>query len=220
MTKPLAGQVALVTGASRGFGFAAAKAMGTAGAHVVAVAKTVGGLEELDDAIKSEGGEAVLVPLDICDDAGLERMCAALHERFGRADIWLHTACHAPPLSPAEHMDAKDLDKTIAVNIRAFQRAIRAIDPLLRLSKTPRAVIASDNRSGQKFFGPYAMSKAAQSAITQAWAAESGQTIKITEFEPAPMPTALRARFFPGEDRTPLANPEDEAKRFLQLATA
>ncbi|MEM9046241.1 MAG: SDR family oxidoreductase [Pseudomonadota bacterium] len=215
MTKPLAGQIALVTGASRGLGFAAAKAMGDAGAHVIAVARTVGGLEELDDAIKATGGETVLVPADICDEPGMERMCAALYQRFGRVDIWLHTACHAPPLCPAEHIDAKDLDKTIAVNIRAFQRLIRVIDPLLRLSEAPRAIIAADTHLGEKFFGHYAMSKAAQSSLTQAWAAESGQTIKITEFQPAPMPTALRARFFPGEDRSGLARAQDEAISLL-----
>ena len=215
MSGPFEGRIALVTGASRGFGFAAARAFGAAGAHVIAVARTVGGLEDLDDAIRAVGGRSMLVPADICDDRGMERMGAALHDRFGRIDVWLHTACRAPPLSPVEHADAGEFDKTVAVNIRAFQRLIRVLDPLLRLSTDPRAVIAADNCIGRKFFGPYAMSKAAQSAIAQAWAAESGKEIDIAEFEPAPMPTALRARFFPGEDRSALARPEREAARLV-----
>ncbi|MEM7239803.1 MAG: SDR family oxidoreductase [Pseudomonadota bacterium] len=197
-------QIALITGASRGFGHAAATALGSSGTHVVAVARTVGGLEDLDDAIQTAGGSATLVPLDICDDAGLGRMGAALFERFGRVDLWLHTACHTPPLCPSEHADAKDFDKALAVNVRAFQRLIRVVDPLLRLASAPAAVVLSDDCTDRKFFGSYAASKAAQSALTRAWAAESGSKIAISEYQPPPMPTAHRARFFPGEDRSRL----------------
>ena len=210
-----AGQTVLVTGASRGFGFACAAAMGAAGAHVLAVARTVGGLEELDELVTSTGGSATLVPLDICDDAGLERLGAAIHDRWGRADLWLHTAIHAAPLQPAEHIDAKELDKTIAVNIRAFQRLIRVVDPLLRLSPHPMALIAAANATGAKFHGTYTASKAAQSALTQAWAAESGARITIAEVVPPPMPTALRARFHPGEDRAPLCPIDEAASRLM-----
>ncbi|MEL6479196.1 MAG: SDR family oxidoreductase [Pseudomonadota bacterium] len=207
--------IALITGASRGFGFAAGRALGAAGWHVVAVARTVGGLEELDDAIQTSGGQATLVPLDITDDPGLERMGAALHGRFGRVDLWLHMAVHAPPLSPAEHVDAKDFDKTIAVNIRAFQRLIRVVDPLLRPAPAPRALIAAEDHGGTKFFGAYQASKAAQSALTQAWATEAATKITVAEIIPPPMPTATRARFFPGEDRSRLTNPAEAAARLL-----
>ncbi len=217
MTRGFAGQTVLVTGASRGFGYACASAIGASGAHVIAVAKTVGGLEDLDDEIQRAGGSATLVPLDICDDDGLARMGAALYQRFGKVDTWLHTACHAPPLSPVEHADAKDLDKTIAVNIRAFQRLIRVVDPLLRLAPSPRAIIAADPRSGDKFFGAYGMSKAAQSALTRSWAAESGTKISITEHTPPPMPTALRARFFPGEDRARLTPCDAAAADLMEI---
>jgi NAD(P)-dependent dehydrogenase (short-subunit alcohol dehydrogenase family) len=211
----LADRIALVTGASRGFGFACAAAMGEAGAHVLALGRTVGGLEELDEKISASGGNATLIPVDIRDDPGLERMGAAIHGRWGRVDLWLHTAIHAAPLQPAEHIAAKELDQTIAVNIRAYQRLIRVVDPLLRLSDSPMALIAADDPAGKKFHGTYAAAKAAQSALTKAWAAESGARITIAEIVPPPMPTALRARFHPGEDRAPLTPIEDAAARLM-----
>jgi NAD(P)-dependent dehydrogenase (short-subunit alcohol dehydrogenase family) len=210
-----AGKIALVTGASRGFGFACAAAIGGSGAHVIALARTVGGLEELDDKISATSGKATLIPLDICDDPGLGRLGAAIHERWGRVDLWLHTALHAAPLQPAEHIDAKELDKSIAIDIRAFQRLIRVIDPLLRLSSHPMALIAADDATGAKFHGTYAMAKAAQSALTRAWAAESGARIAIAEIIPPPMPTALRARFHPGEDRAKLCPVDEAATRLI-----
>jgi NADP-dependent 3-hydroxy acid dehydrogenase YdfG len=211
----LNGRIALVTGASRGFGFACAAAMGSAGAHVIALARTVGGLEELDDNITATGGNTTLTPLDILDDPALERLGAAIHGRWGRIDLWLHTAIHAAPLQPAEHIAAKELDQTIATNIRAFQRLIRIVDPLLRLSDHPMALIAADNAASAKFHGTYAAAKAAQSALTRAWAAESGTRITIAEVVPPPMPTALRARFHPGEDRTPLCPIDEAAARLM-----
>jgi NAD(P)-dependent dehydrogenase (short-subunit alcohol dehydrogenase family) len=213
-------RIALVTGASRGFGFACAAAIGSAGAHVLALGRTVGGLEELDDKISATGGSATLIPLDICDDPGLERLGAAAHDRWGRIDLWLHTAIHTAPLQPAEHIDAKELDQTLATNIRAFQRLIRVIDPLLRLSDHPLALIAADDApsdaGGKKFHGTYAAAKAAQSALTRAWAAESGARITIAEVIPPPMPTALRARFHPGEDRAPLCPIDVAAARLME----
>lgn len=211
------GRIALVTGASRGFGFAAAAALGAAGAHVIAVARTGGGLEELDDRIGKSGGTATLVPLDIRDDPGLERLGAAIHQRWGRLDLWLHTAVHTAPLQPTEHIDARELDLSIATNIRAFQRLIRIIDPLLRLSASPAALIAADDPEGRKFHATYAAAKAAQSALTRAWAAESGHRIAIAEVQPPPMPTALRARFYPGEHRATLVSIEDSAARLIEL---
>lgn len=211
----LQGRVALVTGASRGFGRAAAAAIGAAGAHVVALARTTGGLEELDDQIQSAGGSATLVPLDLTDAPTLSRLGAALHERWGKLDLWVHTAVHAAPLQPAEHIDANELDRSVALNVLAFQGLIRVLDPLLRLAPEPRALIAADDRAGEKFFGTYGATKAAQSALTRSWAAESGARITIEEIVPPPMPTALRARFFPGEPRDELTPPAEVAERLL-----
>lgn len=217
-TSLLKDRVALVTGASRGFGFACAAAFGAAGAHVIALARTVGGLEELDDRITAAGGSATLIPLDIRDDAGIERMGAAIHGRWGRIDLWLHTAIHAPPLQPAEHIDAKELDAGLAVNVRAFQRLIRTVDPLLRLGSSPMALIAADppGVGNVPFHGTYAAAKAAQSALTRAWAAESSRRVTIAEIVPPPMPTALRARFHPGEDRAQLTPIDEAATRLME----
>lgn len=213
--KFLDGQIALVTGASRGFGFAAAAALGAAGAHVIALGRTVGGLEDLDDRIAATGGSATLVPVDITDDPALARLGASIHQRWGKLDLWLHTAAHAAPLQPVEHIEAKEFDRTIAVNIRAFQRLIRVVDPLLRLAETPLALIASDDSAATKFHGTYAASKAAQSALTRAWATETQGRITVAEIQPPPMPTALRGRFHPGEDRTPLTSIEVAAEHFF-----
>jgi len=217
---PLKGRIALVTGASRGFGFASAAALGAAGAHVIAVARTSGGLEELDTRIAQGGGTATLVPLDIRDDPGLERLGAAIHQRWGHVDLWLHTAIHAAPLQPTEHIDAKELDQSIATNIRAFQRLIRMADPLLRLAPAPLALIAADDPEGRKFHGTYAACKTAQSALTRAWATESGKRITIAEVQPPPMPTALRARFHPGEDRSGLCAIDEAAAGLIALIDA
>ena len=213
--KFLSGRVALVTGASRGLGFASAAAFGAAGAHVLALARTQGGLEELDDAIGEAGGSATLIPLDICDDPGLERLGAAVHERWGRVDLWLHTAFHAPPLQPVEHIDGGELDRNLATNVRAFQRLIRVVDPLLRLSEQGTALIAADDATGRKFHSPYALAKDAQSALTRAWAAESGARITVAEVPPPPMPTALRGRFYPGENPETLTPIAEAAERLM-----
>jgi NAD(P)-dependent dehydrogenase (short-subunit alcohol dehydrogenase family) len=215
-------RIALVTGASRGLGFAAARALGTAGAHVVALARTVGGLEELDDAIKAagarSGGAATLVPLDITDDPALERLGAAIHERWGRLDLWVHAAVHAPPLSPVEHIDAKELDRALAVNLRATQRLIRVLDPLLRLSDRGRAVFLPDDAgAGQRFHATYRASKVGQIEIAAAWAreVEATRALRVVFAAPPPMPTALRARFYPGEPRHRLADPAAVAARLV-----
>ncbi|MEM8626138.1 MAG: SDR family NAD(P)-dependent oxidoreductase [Pseudomonadota bacterium] len=212
--------MALVTGASRGFGFAAARAFGAAGAQVVAVARTMGGLEELDDRITEAGGaRAVLVPLDITDDPGMQRMAQALHARFARVDLWLHTAVFGPQLEPAAHILEKDLEKALAINVKAFQRAVRMIDPLLRLAPRGVALVAADPRTAEPFWGSYTASKAAQSAITQAWAAEAKRDYTVAEVVPPEMPTALRSKFFPGQDRQSLTS-IDAAAETLMTALA
>ncbi|MEM7500212.1 MAG: SDR family oxidoreductase [Pseudomonadota bacterium] len=218
----LENKIALVTGASRGFGFAAARAFAAEGAHVVAVARTLGGLEELDDRIREDresaggaGEGATLVPLDIADDPGIQRMAQALHARFQRVDLWLHTAAFGPQLEPAAHILEKDLEKAWGTNVKAFQRLIRMIDPLLRLAPRGVALVAADNQSPEPFWGNYAATKAAQSALTRAWAAEARRDYTVAEVAPPPMPTALRSKFFPGEDRARLTTIDEAAARLL-----
>ncbi|MSU88975.1 SDR family NAD(P)-dependent oxidoreductase [Rhodobacteraceae bacterium 2CG4] len=210
--------IALVTGATRGLGHATALGLARRGAHVVALARTTGALEELADAIDETPGSSTLVPLDVTDDDGLARMCRAIHDRWGRLDLLVHCAAHAAPLSMADHVTAKDLDRCMAVNARATQRLIFMCAPLLRAAPAGHAVFAIDDRAGEPFFGAYGASKAAAGAIAESWRRECERIgPKVTLFRPAPMPTGLRARFFPGEDRGVLAAPADEAERLLSL---
>jgi len=210
-------KVALVSGASRGFGAACAVELARAGWHIVALARTVGGLEDLDDRIVAVGGASTLVPLDITDDAGLQRMCLSLHERWGRIDLFLHAAIFACPLSPASLVPESDWDKTLAVNIRATQRLIEMTDPLLKAAASGVAILPVDDGAiGQKFLAAYGAAKAAQRAIWDSWAAESARIgPRVTTFSPRAMPTALRGRFYPGEDRSKLADLSAEAARLL-----
>lgn len=216
-------RIALVTGASRGLGYAVARGLGAAGAHVIALARTVGGLEELDDAIRATrgtegGGSATLVPLDVTDDPGLERFGAAIHERWGRLDIWVHTAIHAPALSPVGHIDGKDFDRALAVNLRATQRLVRVLDPLLRQSTRGRAVFLTDAAGeGQRFHAAYRATKAGQIEIAAAWAREAEATpaFRVVLAAAPPMPTALRLRFYPGEPRGALTQPAAVAEALL-----
>jgi NADP-dependent 3-hydroxy acid dehydrogenase YdfG len=220
MTQDLNGKIALVTGASRGVGRASAEWLAARGAHVVAVARTIGGLEDLDDQIKAKGGSATLAPMDITDDNALAHLCRSIHDRWGQLDIWVHSALHITPLTPVHHIKAKDLDKVIATNIRAFTRAIAMIEPLLTASSRPQAVFFDDTAE-PKFSGAYAISKAAQRALVQTWQAETRKTdLRIHMMTPNPMPTAKRGRFFPGEDKTKLAPTKDEIALLLPALLA
>lgn len=206
-------QIALITGASRGLGAALAEAL-AATHHIVAVARTAGGLEELDDRIRAGGGGATLAPMDITDSGAMATLCRSIHERWGKLDMWLHTAVHAAPLSPANAIDVKDWDKSAAINASATSLLITYVAPLL--GSEGRAVFFDDPRAGQKFFGAYGATKAAQIALARSWAAETvriGPRVHIAA--PAAMPTHTRARFFPGEDRSVLTSPADEARRIL-----
>lgn len=210
-------KIALITGASRGLGFALAEALAPQ-YHIIAVARTVGGLEDLDDRIKARGGEATLAPLDINDDGAMQHLCLSIHQRWGHLDLWAHTAIHVPPLSPAPHADARDFSKAVATNITATSRLIGYVDPLLRAADAGQAVFFDDPHEGEKFFGPYAASKAAQIALARSWSAETATlSPKVHVLTPNPMPTATRARFFPGEDRKGLSDPRQEAQRLLEL---
>jgi NAD(P)-dependent dehydrogenase (short-subunit alcohol dehydrogenase family) len=210
MSRPLA----LVTGASRGLGAALAEALAPTH-HVVAVARTTGALEELDDRIKAAGGSATLAPMDVTDAGAMAHLCRGIHDRWAALDLWAHTAIHAPPLSPADHVDAKDWAKAVAVNVTATQMLIGMVAPLL--GAEGRAVFFDDPRAGQKFFGAYGATKAAQIALARSWAAEAERIgPRVHVLAPLPMPTATRARFFPGENRGALATPAAEARRLLE----
>jgi NAD(P)-dependent dehydrogenase (short-subunit alcohol dehydrogenase family) len=205
----------LITGASRGLGAAFAKALAPTH-HIIAVGRTVGALEELDDAIQAAGGQATLAPMDITVDEAMQQLCRGIYDRWGKLDLWLHPAIHAAPLSPAGHIGAKDLAKSIDVNIAATSRLISYITPLLQ--DTGRAVFFDDPRGGSPFFGAYGATKAAQIALARSWQAETQKTgPDVHILEPAPMPTATRARFHPGEDRDALAAPDAEAARLLSV---
>lgn len=213
--KPLTGKIALVTGASRGLGAACALWLAEQGAHVVAVARTIGGLEDLDDRIKAVGGQATLAPLDLTDDGAIAHLCRSIHDRWGRADIWVHTAVHVTALTPAPHVQAKDLDKVIAMNVRGLSRLIANVEPLILPSEAPMAVFFDDDWD-EKYAGTYALSKAAARALVGSWQAETAKApLSVHMLRPHPMPTAVRARFYPGEDRAPLADPNAEAARLL-----
>ena len=214
-------KTALITGASRGFGAAVAECLAGEGWHIIALARTVGGLEELDDRIKAKGGQATLVPLDITDEGGLQRLCLSVFERWGRLDLLVHCAFHAMPLSPVGHMGEKDWDKSLATNIRATQRIISMTESLLNAAKSGIAVLPQDRVGGKKFLGAYASAKAAQNALMKAWAAETASSnLQILDFTPEPMPTALRARFYPGEDRSNLSDTRSQATKLLAQINA
>ena len=206
-------KTALITGATRGLGAALALALAPTH-HIIAVGRTIGGLEELDDRIKTAGGQATLAPMDITVPEAMQQLCRSIHDRWGHLDLWVHPAIHAAPLAPTAHLADKDLDKSIAINLRATARLIGYVAPLL--GRTGRAVFFDDPRGGDKFFGHYGSTKAAQIALAQSWQAESVRTgPAVIILTPAPMPTATRARFYPGEDRAALAHPRDEALRLL-----
>lgn len=208
-TKP----VALITGASRGFGASLALALAPTH-HIIAVGRTTGALEELDDQIRQAGGEATLAPMDILVEEAMAQLCRSIYDRWGGIAVWAHTAIHAAPLNPTAHLNWKDWDKSLEINAKAVGRLIPFVAPLL--GETGTALFFDDPKAGEKFFGSYGASKAAQIALARSWQAETASIgPKVHILEPNPMPTALRARFFPGEDRAPLAAPKDEAERLL-----
>ena len=209
-------KIALITGASRGLGAAVSEALAENSYHVIAIARTSGALEDLDDRIQSKGGSATLVPLDITDEEAVKRMCISIHERWGGLDLWVHCAIHASPLSPVSHISEKDWEKTIAINITATGRLITNLESLL-LRNSGTAIHIDDKVSGHKFFGNYGSSKAAQRALFESWASETVKTgPNILMFSPNPMPTACRACFFPGEDLSTVVHPSEEAARLIK----
>ncbi len=206
-------KTALITGASRGLGAALAESLAQTH-HIIAVGRTTGALEEVDDKIKAAGGDATLAPMDITVDAAMQQLCRSIYDRWNGLDLWVHAAVHAAPLSPANHVNAKDFSKSTDVNITATSRLITYVSPLLGADGT--AVFLDDPHDGEKYFATYGTTKAAQIALARSWASETVNTgPKVRILQPKPMATALRARFHPGEDRAPLAHPRDEAARLL-----
>lgn len=213
MEQTNAPKIALVTGASRGLGAALSELL-SAEYHIVAVARTTGALEELDDRIQAAGGSATLAPMDITNRDAMAQLCRSIYDRWGKIDLWAHTAVHATALTPADHIMAKDWDKSMAVNATATGVLIPYISPLLGDKGT--AVFFDDPKAGEKLYGAYGATKAAQIALARSWQKETerlGPRVVITE--PDPMPTATRARFHPGEDREALNAPMDVAKKLL-----
>ncbi|WP_415233885.1 SDR family NAD(P)-dependent oxidoreductase [Pseudorhodobacter sp.] len=211
-------KIALVTGASRGLGAAMAEELAISGWHVVAVARTTGGLEDVDDRAKaaSAPGGLTLAPMDITNDDAMRHLCRSIFDRWGGIDLWVHTAIHAAPMAPAGHIDVKDWDKSVSINLRATGSLIPMVEPLLRARPGGTALFVDDPRAGESFFGAYGATKSGQIALARSWAAETVKTgPRIVIAAPAPMATAIRARFFPGEDRKALATPKSEAKRIL-----
>ena len=215
-------RIALVTGASRGIGYHIAERLGQAGAHVIAVARTVGGLEELDDEIRSAGGEATLVPLDLADLAGIDRLGGAIHERWGRLDILVANAGVLGATSPLGHVEAKVFERVMTINVTSTWRLIRSTEPLLKRSDAGRAILLSSGAAHlcRPFFGPYSASKAAVEALARTWAAETVNTpLKVNSVDPGATRTAMRARAMPGEDPETLPHPSEIAVMILPLAS-
>ena len=206
-------KLALITGASRGLGYAMATALAP-DHHILAVGRTTGALEELDDRIKDKGGAATLAPMDITVEAAMATLCRGIFDRWGKLDLWIHTAAHAAPLTPVNLMDSNDMEKSVDVNVTAVSRLIGYVAPLL--GQSGQAVFFDDPRAGEAFFGSYGATKAAQVALAKSWQVETQKTgPKVHLLSPQPMPTATRARFFPGEDTSALTSPADEAQRLL-----
>lgn len=223
MTQPLSGKIALVTGASRGIGYQASLALAKAGAHVIAVARTVGALEELDDEIQAAGGSATLTPLDLKQGDLIDRIGGAVHERWGRLDILVGNAGILGPLSPLPHITTDAWNEVIEINLNANFRLIRTCDPLLRRAEQGRAIFVSSGAATAKnaYWGPYAVSKAGLEALVKTYAHEIESTnVRVNLINPGPIRTAMRAKAFPGEKPETLATPEEIAPLFVDYAVA
>lgn len=216
----LQGRIALVTGASRGIGYFTALALAKQGAHVIAVARTTGGLEELDDTIQAAGGSATLVPMDLTDMPAIDRLGGAINERWGKLDILVANAGVLGTISPVAHVEAKVFDKVMAVNVTATWRVIRSVEPLLVKSDAGRALILSSGvaHSARAFWGPYAASKAAVETLARVWAAEMEKTaLKVNSIDPGATRTAMRAQAMPGENPDTLPHPSEVAEKLVPL---
>lgn len=213
ISEQLKGQVALVTGASRGIGRATALALAAMGAHPVLTARSQGGLEETDDLIRAAGGSATLLPLDMVREADqLDKLGPSIVERFGRLDILVHAAGVLAKLTPTAHIMPRDWEESLAVNTSATWRLIRTCDPALRVAPAGRAVVLTDSYAERPtaYFGLYSSAKAAQAHLVRCWAAELEQTpVRAVLVDPGPVATHLRRTAFPGEDQAKIRQPDD-----------
>jgi NAD(P)-dependent dehydrogenase (short-subunit alcohol dehydrogenase family) len=217
----LAGKIALVTGASRGIGAAVSVHFAGEGAHLVLAARTVGGLEEVDDRVQAAGGSATLVPFDLREFGKIDELAAALYERYGRLDILVGNAAEFGIFSPAGHIDPKLWDEVIGLNLTANWRLIRAMDPLLRAAPAGRAIFVTSRlgRDALPYYGPYAVAKAGLETLVRSYSGELGRTaVRVNLIDPGIVRTRLRAQIFPGEDPAHLPGPESVADAFLELA--
>jgi len=225
VSRPLDGRIALVTGASRGIGRAVALELARAGAHVIALARTQGALEELDDAIRSAGSEVTLVPCDLKDFAALDRLGAAIFERWGRLDVLIANAGVLGPMTPLAHIEPRQWEEALAVNVTANWRLIRSLDLLLRRAEAGRAIFISSSAGHaaqlKPYWGAYATTKAALDALARTYAAETMNIsrIKVMAVDPGPLRTRLRASAMPGENPSSLETPEDLAPKIILLCT-
>lgn len=216
-------RIILVTGASRGIGYAAAKQLAVHGAHVIAIARTQGGLEDLDDDIKSTGGQCTLVPMDLKDGDSIDRLGKALHERFGKLDGLLLNAAQLGDITPLPHIKPADFDSIISVNLTANYRLIRALDPLLRASDAGRvvAVTSSVAQSHKAYWGAYAISKAGLEAMANIYSQETEITkVRVNIYDPGGTRTAMRAKAVPGEDASTLPDPIAHWENLSRLLSA
>ncbi len=221
MSKPLEGKVALVTGASRGIGYFTALELAKKGAHIIACARTSGGLEELDDAIQSEGGSTTLVPFDLEDMNAIDGLGAAIFERWGKLDVLVANAGILGVISPIGHIEAKVFEKVMKINVTATWRLIRSVEPLLVRSDAGRAIILSSGAAHKcrPFWGAYSASKAAVEALARTWAGEQvNSALRINSVDPGATRTAMRALAMPGEDPETVPHPSTVAEAILPLA--
>jgi NAD(P)-dependent dehydrogenase (short-subunit alcohol dehydrogenase family) len=220
MDRPLDGRVALVTGASRGIGAAVAVELGGLGAQVVLIARTPGGLEETDDAIRAAGGSATLLPLDLREGEPLDAIGPTLYQRFGRLDILVHSAGVLGRLTPVAHIAPKDWNEVVAVNLSASWRLIRTCDPLLRLAPAGRAVFVTESRAREPraYWGAMGATKAAMEHLVLTWAQEVATTnLRVNLLDPGPVASRMRYAAFPGEDQATLRTPKDVAPALAAL---
>src|ERR1700733_3834406 len=218
MPQPFTDRIALVTGASCGIGYATALALAGGGAHVVALARTVGGLEELDDAVRAAGGSATLTPLDIRDYPALHRLAAPLNERYGRLDVLVGNAAVAGVPSPLDHIEPKAWDESLGINLTANWHLIRAMDPLLKRSSAGRAVFITSGvaTSARAYWAPYSVSKGALDVLVRTYAEEMSSTnVRVNLFNPGPTRTRMRALAMPGEDPATLPAPDEVAAKIV-----